>query len=80
MLCKDTKIRISLKKLLEDPWICQGKELSEQRKKCTEEESFKYYSLIQPLSLKIFDEVQKRSLSASPKSDKKTSPSTSPNP
>lgn len=67
MLTKDPKNRITLKQLLEDHWLCGGKELSDLRKNCSEEEKFKYYSLVHPRSLKIFDEVQKRSSPLTPK-------------
>lgn len=67
MLVKDPKYRITLKQLLEDPWLCRGEELSKLRKNCTEEDSFKYYSLEHPRSLKIYDEVQKRTVPSTPK-------------
>ena len=62
MLTKDPKSRIKLKDLLQHPWIVKKcPEVQKMRKDCTKGNEFRMFSLTNPGTVKIYDEVKRRS-------------------
>jgi len=62
MLIKDPNKRITLKELLVHPWVNKHfPNVVKMRQSSHAENEFRVYSLVNPTSVKIFDEVKKRS-------------------
>lgn len=59
MLVKQASKRINIEQMLLDRWLTKDcKDVRALRKKATRADAFRLFSLVQPKSLKIFDEVQ----------------------
>jgi hypothetical protein len=62
MLAKDPKKRLTLKELLQHPWlIVDCPEVAKLRKQATWGNEFRMFSLVTPGSMRIYDEVKRRS-------------------
>ena len=72
MLAKDPKKRITLKDLLQHPWLVGDcPEVAKLRKQATWTNEFRMFSLVTPGSMRIYDEVQRRSHQVTAKEDAK---------
>ena len=68
MLTKDNTKRITIKELLQHPWIVHDSpDLGKQRCEANKQKEFQLFSLVNPFSMKIYDEVSKRATELSPK-------------
>ena len=62
MLIKNPEKRIKLKDLLMHPWIVKNNpNVLKMRQEATKENEFRMFTLSNPGSVKIYDEVKKRS-------------------
>ncbi len=62
MLIKDPEKRITLKEVLMHPWLTKDcPEVLKMRKEAKKENEFRMFTLSNPCTAKIYDEVKRRS-------------------
>ena len=75
MLSKDPKKRLTLKELLQHPWlVTEHSDLANLRKQATWANEFRMFSLVTPGSMRIYDEVKRRSDQVTGQEDSKRTP------